>query len=150
MNDIAVPEFKAPEKLTDEELGQVLDLADSTIKWLKSVQEYAKSKLAEGKTLTGWKLVLGRTSRDWADEEAVKAQLNSMGYKPEEYTSSEILSPAELEKQLGKPVYSQLEAKGLAVKTPGRPTLAKADDPRKAPSAANGYEFLYEDKKGNQ
>jgi len=55
-----------------EELAESLELADEVEGWIKAVREFAHARLEDGREVPGWKLVLKRASRRWADVEALE------------------------------------------------------------------------------
>lgn len=98
--------------------------------WLKAVRERALSQMLKGETVPGYKVVEGRGSREWADEDAVVQRLKACAYDPIQYTKTEILSPAQMEKSLGKSIAQELLGELIATK-PGSPTIASEADKRK-------------------
>lgn len=98
--------------------------------WLKSVKDRALAALLNGEEIPGFKVVAGRGSRAWADEAAVLERVKGCGYTPEEYLKTELLSPAALEKSIGKAIAADLLS-DLIVSKPGSPTVAPASDKRK-------------------
>jgi hypothetical protein len=97
--------------------------------WLKAVKERALSQMLSGEEIPGYKVVEGRGSREWKDESAVEECLKSQGFTPDQYTKTEILSPAQMEKSISKKTVSTLLGPLLAIK-PGSPTIALATDKR--------------------
>ena len=97
--------------------------------WLKAVKDRAMSSLLEGGEIPGYKVVAGRSSRTWADELEMAEVLYKAGYTREEITKTEILSPAAMEKAIGKKKVSELVA-GHILTMPGAPTVAPVSDKR--------------------
>lgn len=99
--------------------------------WLKAVKERALADLLKGEEIPGYKVVAGRGSREWKDAEAVVAELLGHGCSADDiYTTPELLSPAGLEKSIGKKRTAELVGK-LVVSVPGKPTIALESDKRK-------------------
>ncbi len=99
--------------------------------WLKAVRERALATLLNGEEIPGYKVVAGRGSRKWSNGPAVVAELETSGYGPGEYyTEPELLSPAQLEKSIGKKKVAELVG-SLIVSEPGAPTVAPESDKRK-------------------
>jgi hypothetical protein len=98
--------------------------------WLKAVKDRALAALMNGEEIPGYKVVEGRGSRAWSDEAAVLARVQGCHYAPEEYLKTELLSPAALEKSIGKKVTAELLS-DLIVSKPGNPTVAPVSDKRK-------------------
>mgnify|MGYP003295976083 CR=1 FL=1 len=99
--------------------------------WIKAVKDRALTQMLNGEQIPGYKVVEGRGSREWADEQAAARLLHDVGYDPEDYlTRPELLSPAAMEKSIGKKKVAELVG-GLIVSKPGSPTIAPASDKRK-------------------
>lgn len=99
--------------------------------WLKAVKERALADLLKGEEIPGYKVVAGRGSREWKEVSEVVSVLSGAGLPEEDYlTQPELLSPAKLEKSIGKKKVSELVGK-LVVSVPGSPTIAPESDKRK-------------------
>jgi hypothetical protein len=99
--------------------------------WLKSVKDRALSSLLNGEEIPGYKVVEGRGSRAWTDEDAVSAALRKAGHYVEEiYTEPQLLSVAQMEKALGKKRVAEI-CGALIESKPGSPTVAPESDKRK-------------------
>lgn len=98
--------------------------------WLKAVRERALAQLLNGEEIPGYKVVEGRGSRDWESTRALDETLAAAGYHPDQYTKVDFLSPAQLEKSIGKKKVAELVG-SLIVSTPGAPTVAPVSDKRK-------------------
>lgn len=99
--------------------------------WLKAVKERALSSMLNGEEIPGYKVVEGRGSREWSDEDAVGEVLMGTGLSREDISKTEILSPAQMERLLGKKKVQELIGDYIFTK-PGNPTLAPATDKREA------------------
>ena len=65
-------DFRPPPLLTDDEIVDILLKIDELKKWASDVEDYAFNKAVnEGKKWTGLKLVEGRRSRRYSNEEEV-------------------------------------------------------------------------------
>lgn len=99
--------------------------------WLKAVKERALADLLKGEEIPGYKVVAGRGSREWKEVSEVVSVLSGAGLPEEDYlTQPELLSPAKLEKSIGKKKVTELVGK-LVVSVPGSPTIAPESDKRK-------------------
>lgn len=99
--------------------------------WLKAVKERALADLLKGEEIPGYKVVAGRGSREWKEASEVVSVLSGAGLPEEDYlTQPELLSPAKLEKSIGKKKVTELVGK-LVVSVPGSPTIAPESDKRK-------------------
>lgn len=128
--ELAKMDFRKPELLTDEEIGEVLKQADELKAWVSDVFDYALVQARDhGKKFKGWKLVEGRSVRKYADEEAVAKTLLEAGYKEEQIYEKKLWGITAMEKLLGKTKFGEL-LKGLVVKPAGKPTLAPETDKR--------------------
>lgn len=99
--------------------------------WLKAVKDRALAQMMRGEEIPGFKVVEGRGSREWSDTQSTLAQLAQAGYSSEQvFTQPELLSPAALEKSIGKKKVAELVG-SLIVTKPGNPTVAPEADKRK-------------------
>ena len=128
MTDFDSLDLCAVDKLSDSDLVKALGAKKLIAGWLDAVEQYATERLAKGDSFPGYKLVAGRSTRQWGDEDAASASLApELG---EDAFERKFVSVAKAEKLLGKKRLALLD--GLVVKPDGRPTLAPASDPRPA------------------
>lgn len=124
---LAKEEFKKPPLITDNEIESVLAKIPDIKKWCDDIMEYALEKALNGKKWEGFKIVAGRGTRKYLNEEAVVAALNKAGYY---YIYKKSLLPiTEMEKLMTKKTFSEVLGK-LVGKTEGKPTLVSLDDKR--------------------
>ena len=118
--------------MTLEQIGELLELSKGMSAWLKDLEERAYTLLMEGTPVPGWKLVAGRSTRTWADEEAVAKVLKTKGkLKASEIYTKKLNGITAIEKLLGKNKFAEILPLGeLVIKPEGKPTLAPADDKR--------------------
>lgn len=93
---LATPE---PRALTAATLPKVLDACDVLETWIEKVREQAFILAQQGQKIEGRKLVQKRSTRVWlpdAEKEAKKR------YGAKAYSEPQLLSPAQLEKAVGK------------------------------------------------
>ncbi|KHF41475.1 DUF2800 domain-containing protein [Halalkalibacter okhensis] len=127
---LACLDFQSPPLLTDDEVVEVLHSLDELISWGKSVQDYALSMaMNENKQWPGMKLVQGRGSRKYTDEEAVATALTAAGYDIDVIYKKSLQTITTLEKELGKRTFNDLLG-SFITKAPGKPKLAPEDDKR--------------------
>lgn len=116
-------------KLTDSEVGSILQTAKDLKKWVEDLEKYALKSILEGKPIDGWKAVEGRGSRNWnADTDVITQRLSSLGYPQELAFERKVLSVAQLEKVVKKNDFENMA--DLVEKTKGKPTLAPIMDKR--------------------
>lgn len=97
--------------------------------WLKAVKERALSQMLSGEEIPGYKVVEGRGSRDWRSADEVEAFMESSGFQSAEYLKTELLSPYQMERSIGKKRAAELLSDFIITK-PGSPTIAPATDKR--------------------
>ena len=128
--------FNENEPLMDvmslEQIGELLELSKGMRTWLTDLEERAYACLMEGRKVPGWKLVAGRSTRTWADEEAVAKVLKTKGkLKAGDIYTKKLNGITTIEKLLGKNKFAEILPIGeLVIKPEGKPTLAPADDKR--------------------
>ena len=127
--------------LAPHEVAEVLAMEPLISLWLKRIKAQAMTTLLDGGEVPGWKVVEGRASREWISEQDVANVLKDAGYSLEDYTKTELLSPAAMEKALGKKKVAELLL-NLVDRKVGSPTIAPASDKRPAYNRADDFEKL--------
>ena len=106
----------------------MLKVADDLAKWAEEVYAFAQdTAIAYGKHWPGYKLVQGRSSRKYSDEDAVIAAATSAGYTD---IFKKALIP-EMEKLMGKQKFAEVIGP-LVYKPQGKITLVPESDKREA------------------
>lgn len=122
-----------PDELTDDRVRAALSSKKLIIGWLEAVERHVTERLENGQGFPGFKLVAGRSLRQWADDEQAEAVLlELMG---DGAFTRKLISPSQAEKVLGKTKATSI--KELIVKPEGRPTLAPESDKRPAINLTN-------------
>lgn len=123
-------DFQDPPLLSNEEIAEILFHAEALRIWIKDIQGYALDQAYKhGIKFDGWKLVEGRSSRKYADEESVAQTLMEKGYQADKIFTQSLLGITAMEKFLGKKRFEEI-LNDLVVKPPGRPTLVPESDKR--------------------
>ena len=110
------------------EVAEVLRMEPLVSLWLKRVKDQALTTLLDGGDVPGYKVVAGRGTRAWKDEGEVAAALAPL-YLLEDYTKTELLSPAAMEKAIGKKKVAELLGELIETRT-GAPAVAPETDKR--------------------
>jgi hypothetical protein len=131
---------RAPDTLTVGELAHVLDLLPVVEEWTTAVRARVFDLLASGEQVPGYKLVEKRANRKWADASVAEAHLISAKIGPEEYNKTELKSPAQIEKLVGKKTFAT-ELSTLVVKRSSGYNVVPTSDPRPAASLSAGEDF---------
>ena len=125
---LAAKDFKAPDLLTDEEIIDILPVAESLNNWVQDLLSFATQQAVDGKQWPGYKLVAGRSIRKYTSEAEVIKAATEAGYTDIYKTS--LLGVGDLEKRMGKKAFKDVLGK-YVVKPVGAPTLVPDTDPRK-------------------
>jgi RecB family exonuclease len=126
-NAAAMSDFKtATQDMT--QLSYWLDRIKQLKDFIDAVETVALADLSEGKSVPGYKLVEGRSSRKWGDLQALEnfiraKKLESVMYK------TELLSVAQAEKVLKD---KKIVVDEFVEIVPGKPSVAKDSDKRKS------------------
>ena len=116
--------------LAPHEVAEVLQMEPIIALWLKRVKAQAMTTLLDGGDVPGWKVVEGKLgNRKWTDEMAVGRRLEELGYDWQDITETKLLSPAAMDKAIGKKKVAEL-LEGLIDRSPGAPTVVPASDKR--------------------
>ena len=131
--ELARYEFKPPELLDDVEIEGVLERVDDLLSWVNDIKEYAFQQAMSGKHWSNYKLVEGRSTRKYTDEELVATTVTNAGYDPFE---TKLLGITAMTKALGKKHFDELLG-GLIEKPKGKLTLVPVTDKRQAVDVTN-------------
>lgn len=127
---LAQKEFAPPPTLSDEEIAEVLKVADELSKWAADVYAYAQDEaVTHGKEWSGFKLVEGRTNRKYTDEQEVIAASNAAGYT--DIFKRSLIGITEMQKLMGKKNFDTILG-SLVYKPQGKITLVPESDKREA------------------
>ena len=126
--ELAKLEFKRPPLLEDDEVESILCKIDALVSWASDLKDYALQAAISGKQWLGWKLVEGKSSRRYVNDDAVAHMVQSAGYDPYE---RKVMGITAMEKALGKTKFAELLGE-LVEKPQGKPTLVPEGDKRPA------------------
>jgi hypothetical protein len=117
-------------------IGSMLSVLPLIEQWIDAVRERAKAELIAGRDVPGYKLVAGkRGGRKWIDEQAAEEKVKSMRLKKDDAYETLFMSPAKLEKSIGKEKFKKLAE--LITQAEGSPVIAETSDKRPALSIAD-------------
>ncbi len=116
--------------LAPHEVAEVLAMEPLVSLWLKRVKDQALTAMLNGEQVPGYKVVEGKQgNRKWVDEQQVGQRLESLGYDWQDITETKLLSPAAMDKAIGKKKVAEL-LEGMIDRSPGAPTIAPESDKR--------------------
>ena len=120
-----------PPLISNEEVGQILERARNLAKWLSDLEEYALAECLAGNEIPGWKVVEGRSIRQFTNQDEAFNALISAGYQEAMLYERKPLTLTKVEELLGKPKFTELLTEYVN-KPPGKPALVTASDKREA------------------
>ena len=130
--------------LAPHEVAEVLAMEPLIALWLKRVKQQALTTLLDGGEVPGWKVVEGKLgNRKWVDELAVMHKLEHEGFAEDDITETKLLSPAAMDKAIGKKKVAELLA-DMIDRSPGAPTVVPASDKRPVYNRADDFDKLEE------
>lgn len=116
--------------LSPSEVADVLTMEPLIALWLKRVKAQALTTLLDGGEVPGYKVVEGKLgNRKWTDEVKVAEALRVGGYTDENITETKLLSPAAMDKAIGKKKVAELLTDYID-RSPGAPTIVPESDKR--------------------
>ena len=101
--------------LTPAEMADVLERGKNLVTWYDSVKESALNSALQGTPIPGYKLVEGRSSRVWSNQDLALEKLQAEGYDRALIYDSVPKSLSQLEKMLGVPQLKREPEVGLSV-----------------------------------
>ena len=134
---LAERDFRQPDLLTDEEILDILPVAESLNNWVQDLIAYATQQAVDGKTWPGYKLVAGRSVRKYTSEAEVIRAATEAGFT--DIYKTTLLGVGDLEKRMGRKKFGEVLGKYI-VKPVGAPQLVPESDPRK-PYASAASDF---------
>lgn len=127
---LAQIEFSPPPVLSDEEIEEILPKLGDVVKWANDLMAYASDEtLLHGKEWKGFKMVEGKTTRKYSDENAVADAANKAGYR--DIYSKKLIGITEMRKLMGRTDFENI-IEPLLIKPTGKPILVPENDKRPA------------------
>lgn len=124
--------------LTAIELAKWYDIALQLEPWIKEIKTLVKTEMEGGVPVPGFKLVKGRSTRYWAEEQEVEQILRKSKVPVAKIFKKTLISPAQAEKQVPKLFAKKLKNHVNFKKA----NLAVAPDSDKRPAVTSGMEML--------
>lgn len=131
LDTIETKPLPVPPVIPIEQLAAILKHRKQIIQWLNDAEEYALERMKEGHEVPGFKLVLSRGgNRYWVDpKEAARLLVSTTILKRGEVVEEKTISPAAVEKLLGKKNLPT-DLMALITRSPGGPEIAPVEDKR--------------------
>lgn len=130
---LARKDFKEADLLTDEEIADILPVAQNLTKWVEDLVSYATAQAVKGKTWPGYKLVSSQTKRKYTSDADVIRVCTEAGYTNIYKTT--LLGISDLEKAIGRKAFKEIVSP-YVFKPEGKPELAPLSDKREPISNA--------------
>ena len=134
--ELAKYEFKKPDLLGDDEIEDILEKVDDLVSWSNDIKDYALKLAISGKQWVNHKLVEGRSTRKYSNDNDVAAAVIKAGYDPYD---KKLLGVTAMTKAFGKAKFDELLSDYI-VKPPGKLTLVTNSDKRQAVTINNANE----------
>lgn len=129
----ALAEFKEPLPipgiLTGAELADILPKLPVLKKWVEQVEDATLTRMLAGEAVPGYKVVEGRSVRQFDDQEAAFAAITAAGYDEALLYERKPLTLAAAEKLIGKAKFAEIAGAHILT-PPGKPTIAPESDKR--------------------
>ena len=119
-------DFARPNTLEDDEINIILERVDNLVAWAEDVKAYALERALSGYAWDNWKVVEGRSTRKYTDENAVAKAVEAAGFDPYQ---RKLLGITEMQKMMGKKKFNDILGE-LIIKPQGKPTLVSRADQR--------------------
>ena len=129
-------DFKSenPNLLTNDEIAQRIKKLAGLDGYLKDLQDYALTHILDGESFPGFKVVAGKSTRTWTNQEEAFQIAQANGFDHSILFVQKPLTLAQVEKVMGRKTFNALLS-DYVVKPPGKPTLVPEDDPRESLSS---------------
>jgi len=104
--------------------------------WCQSVREFSYAEAAKGIKIPGYKLVAKRAQRKYIDSDKAEAVLTNNGERENVYEPRKLLSPAKMEKALGKAAYTEHVEHLVETKSSGTTLVLNSDKRQEVSNSA--------------
>lgn len=123
--------------ISDAKLADLLDKIELLEPWMRALRALAQERMEAGTTVPGWKVVPKRALRRWAEDEDVEVltALARAGLHEDDYSTTKPLTPAQVERKVGRKTYEAAVAPHVVKRSSGN-TIASDGDPRTRVRAA--------------
>jgi hypothetical protein len=142
-------ELKDPSVLSPQVISNLVLLKGELVKWLNSVEDYAKNRLNSGVAVPGLKIVRGREgNRAWGVPESEIVKTLAPYIKKADLYSKSMLSPTQIEAALkSKKILGEAKAQLalLVTRSQGSLSIVSADDKRPSAIETLDQEFAFVD-----
>ena len=135
-NNLATDMLALTREELAEQIAERLPYADLMIEMGKNLKDTAHALLEQGQSIPGWKLVNGRATRSWKDEEKTLKYFAKLGLPAAERHVKKIISPAQAEAALKRNALPAELPAALVDKSSSGTTLAPESDKRPAVAIA--------------
>lgn len=122
-------QYDMPPIIDNQMVGSILGRAQNLAKWVKKLERYALDELVKGNQIPGWKIVEGRSNREFTDVDLAYGALIDAGYKKELLYDQVPVPLTKVEKQISREDYDNILASYIR-KPKGKPTLVPEGDSR--------------------
>ena len=122
-------EFRSADVLSKEEIAEVLSKAPGLAAWVNAVTEYALDQALKGTIYEGFKIVEGRSVRQYKDADEVVKRVLANDVPEAMIFEKRLITLTAMEKLIGKKRFPELLG-DLIFKPAGKPTLVPNSDPR--------------------
>lgn len=123
-------DFGNIDELSEEEILNVYKRKEQIVSWLNSIDAYLLSKLLNKQTVSGYKLVKGRTNRVFTNTDEIKKILIENKFQEKDFISEpKLLGITAIEKLVGKNNFTNLLGEYVD-KTEAKPTITFETDKR--------------------
>lgn len=125
------PKFKTddPRELSNKEIAERIKVLTGAEGYLKTLKEYAVERALDGEEFPGYKVVEGRSTRIWKNQEEAFSKAQEAGYSHSNLYEQVPLSLAKLETLMGKKSFEEILG-DYVEKPKGKPTLVEEKDKR--------------------
>ena len=128
--DTTAPTFKSPALLSKTDIEKMLPTLNRIESWIEAIFAYVSSEaINHGVCWDGYKVVEGRSKRQFLDPKAVAGAATKAGYT--DIYKTEMITLTEFEKLMGKKKFQEVLGE-YVVKPPGKLALVPDSDPRPA------------------
>lgn len=128
-DDFAGVTTQSPDILSPKDMSSLLKKGANLVAWYEALKQCALEKMISGCKIPDFKIVEGRSTRAWSNQDKALEALENAGIERAMLYDNVPKTLAKIEKMLGIAKFKELVGE-FVIKPPGKPTLTTADDAR--------------------
>lgn len=127
------------------DMGHLLDWLPVAKQWIQRFEERAVRRAETSDDIPNWRRVPTRAQRQWDDDKLVRRRLIKVGYAPGEIEENRLLTPAQMEKKIGKAAFLKFCGQHVVKESSGFKLVPDENQPERLADAKRVFSIITKD-----